>query len=117
TCLRKLDADPGRGGRVAERKTVLVVDDDRAVGTVLGALLEQAGLEAQWVRSGAEALDLLAARPVDVVLTDLRMPGMDGMELLAQLDARWPDVPVVMLTAHGSVPIAVEAHKAGGDAF
>ena len=97
--------------------SVLVVDDDRAVGRVLVALLSQDGLEAEHVSSGKEALVLLESRPFECVLTDLRMPVMDGMELLRELSARWPDLPVIMLTAHGSVPLAVEAMKAGAAEF
>jgi len=97
--------------------TVLVVDDDPAVGKVLGALLQQDGLEARHVGSGAEALDLLERLPFEVVVTDLRMPGMSGMDLLAAIRQRWPEIPVVMLTAHGSVQLAVEAMKAGAAEF
>ena len=97
--------------------SVLVVDDDRAVGRVLVALLSQDGLEAEHVSSGREALTLLESRPYDCVLTDLRMPDMDGMELLREIAARWSDLPVIMLTAHGSVPLAVEAMKAGAAEF
>jgi len=96
---------------------VLVVDDDVAVGTVLAALLVQAGMKAAHVTSGAAALESLEARPTDVVVTDLRMPGMDGMQLLARVTARWPDVPVVVLTAHGTIPVAVEAMRAGASDF
>jgi two-component system, NtrC family, response regulator AtoC len=97
--------------------TVLVVDDDPAVGKVIGAQLGQAGIHADYARSGQEALDLLARRPIDVMVTDLRMPGMDGMELLANAAAQWPEVPVVMMTAHGTVPLAVEAMKRGAADF
>ena len=97
--------------------TVLVVDDDPAVGKVLGALLHQDGLEACHAASGAEALKLLERRPVEAVISDLRMPGMDGMELLVRIHRRWPDLPVVMLTAHGTVDLAVEAMKVGACEF
>jgi two-component system response regulator AtoC len=96
---------------------VLVVDDDRAVGTVLMGLLRQAGYEASYVDSAEEALARVSSRPVDVVITDLRMPSMDGMELLEKLAERAPDVPVIMLTAHGSVQTAVEAMKKGASDF
>jgi DNA-binding NtrC family response regulator len=96
---------------------VLVVDDDLAVGTVLVALLQQAGMTAVHVPSAAAALESLARDPADVVVTDLRMPGMDGMQLLAQVAARWPGLPVVVLTAHGTVALAVEAMRAGAADF
>jgi two-component system response regulator AtoC len=97
--------------------TVLVVDDDLAVGKVLTALLPQAGLEAVHEPSGAAALQRLESAPVDLVLTDLRMPGMDGMELLRRVVQGWPDVPVIVLTAHGTISNAVEAMKAGAADF
>lgn len=99
------------------QKSVLVVDDDPALGKVVGALLAQDGIEARCVRSGAEALGALAERPVDVVITDLRMPGMDGMTLLGKVIAEWPGTPVIMFTAHGTVPLAVEAMKRGAAEF
>ncbi|HEY1695253.1 MAG TPA: sigma-54 dependent transcriptional regulator [Polyangiaceae bacterium] len=97
--------------------TVLVVDDDVAVGTVLVALLVQVGMKASHVTSGDAALKALARSPADVVVTDLRMPGMDGMQLLGSVAARWPDLPVIVLTAHGNVPLAVEAMRAGASDF
>ena len=101
----------------ALRGTVLVVDDDVAVGKVLGALLAQAGLRVHLAPSGAAGLELLARHPIDVVVSDVRMPGMSGMELLTEVGRSWPDVPVILLTAHGTVPLAVEAMKAGAADF
>jgi DNA-binding NtrC family response regulator len=98
-------------------ESVLVVDDDTAVGVVLLALLQQAGFEAAHAPAGERALQLLAERPFDLVLTDLRMPGMGGMQLLAQLAARFPETPAIMMTAHGTIPLAVEAMKAGAADF
>jgi two-component system response regulator AtoC len=97
--------------------TVLVVDDDAAVRKILVSLLVQAGLEGLDASSGSEALRLLERRPVDVVITDLRMPAMDGLELLKEVGRTWPDVAVVMLTAHGTIALAVEAMKAGACDF
>jgi two-component system response regulator AtoC len=96
---------------------ILIVDDDAAVGTVLGAILRQAGMSFHHALSGAEALTLLDKRAFDAVITDLRMPNMDGMELLARVTQGWPEIPVVMLTAHGTVQLAVEAMKAGAADF
>jgi DNA-binding NtrC family response regulator len=96
---------------------VLVVDDDIAIGKVLVALLEQRGLEAAHVASAEEAVRALDTRPYDVVLSDVRMPGMDGMALLDHVGARFPGLPVILLTAHGSVALAVEAMKRGAADF
>ncbi|WP_395839204.1 sigma-54-dependent transcriptional regulator [Archangium violaceum] len=97
--------------------SVLLVDDDPAVAKVLGALLGQAGLTVHTASHGQEALALLGRKPIDVVVSDVRMPGMSGMELLAEVGRSWPDVPVILLTAHGTVPLAVEAMKAGAADF
>src|SRR6185436_11122516 len=95
------------------RGSVLVVDDDVAVARVMSALLEQAGHRVEVSSSGEAALAILAERPFDVVVTDQAMPGMDGLELLTRVHQRWPEIPVVMVTAHGTVQLAVEAMKRG----
>ncbi len=97
--------------------SVLLVDDDPAVAKVLGALLVQAGLTVHTARSGAEALQLLRQKPIDVVVSDVRMPGMSGLELLAEVTRSGPEVPIILMTAHGTVPMAVEAMKAGAADF
>ncbi|MGF1469929.1 MAG: sigma-54-dependent transcriptional regulator [Sandaracinaceae bacterium] len=97
--------------------SVLIVDDDRSVGTVLIGLLRQAGYDASHVLAATDGIARVLSRPVDVVITDLRMPGMDGMELLRTLRAKAPGLPVVILTAHGTVDLAVEAMKAGAADF
>jgi len=97
--------------------TVLIVDDDVAVGAVLAGLLEQAGIQARHVPSAERALGALASTDVDVVVSDVRMPGMDGLELLERVRERWVGVPVILLTAHGTVPLAVQAMRAGAADF
>ena len=106
-----------RGVKRTERARILVIDDDRAVGMVLSSLLAQAGHDAHHVSSGEEGLAAIASRAIDLVISDVRMPGMDGMELLADVKRRAPDLPVILLTAHGTVPLAVEAMKAGAAEF
>ncbi|MDB4995350.1 MAG: Response regulator of zinc sigma-54-dependent two-component system [Myxococcaceae bacterium] len=101
----------------SETGSILIVEDDAAVGKVLAMLLAQAGFETEHVASAEAGLALLETRPFDVVLSDIRMPGMDGMQLLAELGKRFPELPVILLTAHGSVPMAVEAMKAGAVDF
>jgi DNA-binding NtrC family response regulator len=101
----------------SQSDAVLVVDDDLAIGKVLVALLEQRGHEAEHVASAEEAVKALEARPYDVVLSDIRMPGMDGMALLDHVGARFPGLPVILLTAHGSVALAVDAMKRGAADF
>jgi DNA-binding NtrC family response regulator len=95
----------------------LIVDDDAAVAKVLRALLTQAKIDSHWVPSAEAALEHVKTHEVDVVLSDVRMEGMDGVGLLRELSIRIPDLPVILMTAHGSVPLAVEAMKAGAADF
>ena len=90
---------------------ILVADDERNLRRVLVALLRREGHEVVQAASGIEAIDRLA--DVDVVITDLRMPGADGMDVLHTAAKNYPHIPVIMITAYGSVGQAVEAIKAG----
>ena len=91
----------------------LVVDDDPAVLRLLETFLTDRGARAHAVSSGRDALDYLGAHPVDVVLTDRNMPGMNGDALLRQVRGQWPDTDVVMMTGMASVKTAVEAMRLG----
>ncbi|CAN5920660.1 sigma-54 dependent transcriptional regulator [soil metagenome] len=90
---------------------ILVADDEQNLRRVLVALLRREGHDVVQAASGLEAIERLA--DVDVVITDLRMPGADGMEVLRTATKNHPHVPVIMITAYGSVGQAVEAIKAG----
>ena len=105
------------GAMAGSAESVLVVDDDVAIGKVLAALLEQRGYDAAHVTSAEAALEALEKTPYDVVLTDVRMPGMDGLGLLDAISGRFSGLPVVLITAHGSVALAVEAMKRGAADF
>jgi DNA-binding NtrC family response regulator len=96
-----------------ESKQVLVADDEPNLRRVLAAQLARDGFEVQTAEDGEQALKLLGEHHIDVVITDLRMPKVDGMELLKRIVADYPDVPVIMITAHGTVNTAVEALKLG----
>ncbi len=90
---------------------ILVADDEQNLRRVLVAMLRRDGHEVMQAASGLEAMDKLG--DVDVVITDLRMPGADGMEVLRTASEQHPHLPVIMITAYGSVGQAVEAIKAG----
>jgi len=96
---------------------VLIVDDDAAVRQVLCGLLTQAGMTVTEAGSAEAAEQLLEKRPVDVVVSDVRMPGTDGLGLLRRIRQNWPEIGVVMLTAHGTIQLAVEAMKSGAHEF
>jgi len=92
---------------------VLIVDDEMNIRKVLAAMLKREGYEATMAADGEQALAVLSRTPVDVVVTDLVMPKLGGMELLKRVSTEFPDVPVIVITAHGSVDSAVAALKAG----
>ncbi len=92
---------------------VLVVDDDPSIQQVLEARLLSAGYGVVIASSGEEALMRLESGPIDLVISDIKMPGMSGRELLWECMQRWPGLPVILLTAYGTVPDAVGALKGG----
>ncbi|MCA9691435.1 MAG: sigma-54-dependent Fis family transcriptional regulator, partial [Myxococcales bacterium] len=96
---------------------VLVVDDEEGVRSFLAEALELAGHDVETAADGVEALARITARPPRVLITDLRMPNLDGMGLLRRVRAEHPEVAVIVLTAYGSVSEAVEAMKEGAFDF
>jgi DNA-binding NtrC family response regulator len=92
---------------------VLVVDDEEEFVNTLVKRLSLRGAVASGARSGLEALDLLNERPADVVVLDVKMPGMDGIETLREIKGRHPLVEVIMLTGHASLEVAIEGMEAG----
>jgi two-component system response regulator FixJ len=97
--------------------TVFVVDDDEAVRDSLALLLQTVGLEVEAFASPEDALAQCEKMPPACVITDVRMPGMDGLELQRRLSKLHTDVPVIVITGHGDVPLAVQAMKAGAVDF
>jgi len=100
-----------------EAAQILIVDDEPNMIRVLGALLKREGYQVIEASGGQEALKLLNENHVDALLTDLRMPGMDGMQLLDKALAANADLPVILITAHGTIDSAVEAVKKGAYDF
>ncbi len=96
-----------------DERTVLVVDDEPGHRLMVRAVLEDIGWNVAEAASGEKALALLDSVAPHVALVDMKMPGMDGLTLLRELHARMPDLPVVLLTAFGSVGSAVDAMKQG----
>jgi DNA-binding NtrC family response regulator len=92
---------------------VLLVDDEEDFVEMLSLRLQEAGEKVSAAYSGEECLDTLAKTHIDVVVLDIKMPGMDGMETLVEIKKRFPLVEVIMLTGHGSAETAVEGMKLG----
>jgi CheY-like chemotaxis protein/anti-sigma regulatory factor (Ser/Thr protein kinase) len=113
TLQKTVTRAPESNGHSAATR-VLIVDDDHDEGRVVGALVDELpGHEALFASNGAEALKLIEEARPNVVLTDLRMPGMDGLELVEAIRARYPETPVVLSTAYGSEDIAILALRRG----
>lgn len=93
---------------------VLIVDDEERFRLTLKKLLTANGLETNAVGSGLEAIEELRQQPYDVILLDVKMPGMSGIEALAKLKKINREVEVIILTGHASVDVAVEIMKLGG---
>ncbi len=96
---------------------ILVVDDEEAMRESLAAWLEKAGHQVTMAPGGERALEILEGEPCDLALVDVKMPGMDGHELLRRIREEHPRVMVVMITAYGSIESAVEAMKQGANDY
>src|SRR5207247_1307886 len=98
---------------------VLVVDDDPALlhGLPETLRLRMSGVTVDTADSAAAALDRISARDYDAIVTDIRMPGMDGLTLLAEILGRRPDTPTLMITGHGEEDLAVRALRGGAYDF
>ena len=92
---------------------VLVVDDEKDFVEILSLRLKEAGEKVSAAYSGKACLETLEKEDIDVVILDIKMPGMDGMETLGEIKKRFPLVEVIMLTGHGTTKTAVEGMKMG----
>ncbi len=99
------------------KKAILVADDEASHRMMLKAHLKEEGLEVIEASNGQEAIDLVSRHFYDLILMDIRMPVMDGMEALTRIKKISPAVPVIMMTAYGSINSAVEALKSGADDY
>ncbi len=93
--------------------SVLVVDDEKDFVEMLSLRLQEEGEKVSTAHSGKECLEILEKTNIDVVILDIKMPGMDGMETLGEIKKRFPIIEVIMLTGHGSTETAVEGMKLG----
>ncbi|MDF0644174.1 MAG: sigma-54 dependent transcriptional regulator [Nitrospira sp.] len=98
---------------MTNRARILVVDDEINIRSALVTMLSKQGYDVRGVGSGEEALEELTRYGAELAITDLKMPGMGGIEFNRRLKASWPDTEVVVMTAYGSIDTAVEAMRAG----
>src|SRR5690606_29824673 len=102
----------GEARTVSEHR-ILLIDDDPGMLQLLSMRLSASGFQTSCCDSGRKALTLLKREQPSVIITDLRMEPMDGMTLFHQVQEGWPNIPVIMLTAHGSIREAVAATQQG----
>lgn len=103
----------GKKGSLVIVKKLLIVDDQQGIRLLLNEVFKREGYETFLAANGIEALDIAERIKPDGVLLDMKIPGMDGIEILKRLKSKMPDVPVVMMTAYGELDLIQEAMKLG----
>lgn len=96
---------------------ILAVDDEADILFFIQQLLENKSYTVLTALSGQEALEILTNSAIDILVTDIRMPGMDGIELIYQATARTPDLQCIVMTGHGDTEIAISAIKVGANKY
>ena len=94
-------------------ETILIIDDERSLLDLLTVIFKKEGYAVKAAQTAAEGFEVLAKEDVDLVVTDIKMPGADGMDILRYVRENRPELPVILITAYGSIAQAVEALKAG----
>jgi len=102
---------------LTEGARVLIVDDNIDLLRLISLRLKSVKFDTKTTESAAEALSIMNVWMPDIVITDLQMPNMDGMQLFSQIHAQYPLLPVIMITAHGTIPDAVAATQDGVASF
>jgi len=111
------DALPSLVTTEITKHEILVVDDEKNMRRILCSMLEKQGYLVHTAEDGLQAVAILAENPISVLITDIKMPNMDGMALFNHTFAHHPDIPVILITAHGTVDSAVEALKKGASDY
>jgi len=102
---------------VEQRHRILVVDDQESMRVLLQDLLEAVGYDVTLAEGGREALEILAEKSFDLVLSDLNMPGMDGTALLGEIKNRYPELPVVIITGYGTFHTEKRVMREGASGY
>ncbi len=99
------------------RADVLIVDDETFIRQILARIVGREGYRVRQACDGHDALDRLSEASCDIVISDIKMPNMDGIALLSEIQSRYPEISVILITAYAGKYSAEEALKAGADAF
>ncbi len=102
---------------MSKKPTILITDDEKSIRSALREILEFENYNILEAENGEECLGIVASEPVDLVMLDIKMKGMDGMEVLENIKETRKDLPVIMISGHGTIKIAVEATKSGAFDF
>ena len=102
--------------QLKERPRVLIADDEEPIRKLLCTIMQDLGFEPLEAPTGEVALELLEQNSIDLLLLDIELPGIDGIQVLREAKIRDSGLPIVMITGHGSIPIAVKAIENGGEA-
>lgn len=97
--------------------SILLIEDEELVGTMVRMNLENSGFKVEWCKDGGQAVEKMGSTPFDAILLDIALPGLDGMEILAEVRRRGIGTPVMMLTARGDVQSKVQALELGADDY
>jgi two-component system, response regulator, stage 0 sporulation protein F len=98
-------------------KSLLIVDDQAGIRLLLNEVFSKEGFETRLAANGAEALQSVTEKEPDCVLLDMKMPGINGVEVLKRLKKEWPHIPVLMMTAYGEVELTEEAIENGAERY
>ncbi|MFN5444139.1 MAG: response regulator, partial [Crocinitomicaceae bacterium] len=98
-------------------KKILIIDDERSIRRALGEILQFEGYEVAEAEDGNQGIEVCKNEAFDLVFCDIKMPGKDGMEVLAEIHPLFPELPIVMISGHGTIETAVEAIKKGAFDF
>src|SRR5215470_17844382 len=96
-----------------QRSKVLLIEDDQGIVVTLRRLLTEEGHQVEIETRGDTGLERARTKPFDVVITDMKLPGLNGLEVVRQLHSARPRLPIILITAHGTTETAIEATKSG----
>jgi len=99
------------------KKRILIVEDDEEMRSLLKDFIEAEGFETDSVSNGSEAFRILVKEPFDLIITDIRMPGLTGLDILPGIKKLQPEAPIIVITAFGSEEVQRKAYKRGGTIY